>query len=158
GISRGRSAGDLRIPAALRPAAAPAYQIPEAPAPPPLPPGMSYDHGSINTESQSPSPWSPSGASPSSPRRSRGGGFLADKVLGSFRQQKSYRRLSSDNDGIALEDLPEGDLSNFRALPRPNKRGAYHQAKGDSDDEDVSVGFDISSFGGGPMYDSQRSL
>ncbi|KAH0565303.1 hypothetical protein GP486_001303 [Trichoglossum hirsutum] len=158
GISRGRSARDLRIPAALRPAAAPAYQIPEAPAPPPLPPGMSYDHRSINTESQSPSPWSPSGASPSQARRSHGGGFLTDKVLGSFRQRNSYQQISSGDDGFPLEDLPEGDLSNFRALPHSGKRGAYRPTRGDSDDEDASVGFDISSFGGGPMLESQRSL
>ncbi|KAI9857387.1 MAG: hypothetical protein M1813_008290 [Trichoglossum hirsutum] len=157
GILRDCSTRSLTLPPALRPAAAPAYQIPVAPAPPSLPPDMSYDHGSIDTESQRPSPWTPGGASISPARRSHTGGFLADKVLGSFRQQKSYQQLSSGDDGIVLEDLPEGDLSNSRALPRPNKGGSYHPARGDSDDEDGSVGFDISSFGGGP-FESQRSL
>ncbi|KAH0543468.1 hypothetical protein FGG08_002233 [Glutinoglossum americanum] len=154
-----RPARGLSYPPVLLPAAAPAYQIPAAPAPPPLPLGMSYDHGSINAKSQSPSPWSPTGASASSARRSHTGGFLADKVLGSFRQQKSYRQLSSGDDGIVLEDLPEGDLSNPRAPPRLKKRGAYHSAKDvDSDDEHGSIGFDITSFGGGPILESQRSL
>ncbi|KAI9783527.1 MAG: hypothetical protein M1839_003697 [Geoglossum umbratile] len=122
---------------------------------------MSYSHGSVNAESQSPSPWAASGTSTSSPKHSHTGSSLTAKVLGSFRSQRPYQQLpSGDRDlGIVLEDLPGGDRSNPPALPRPGRRGVDRSAKGvdSDDDEHGSIGFDISSFGGGPI-EPQRSL